>query len=518
MAPNSGNPHPPTSLSPEFSFRTRQQIWDQLQPPDQHIYNVVIIGGGIVGAGILREMALQTIPDVLLVEKSDFASATSGASSKLIHAGIRYLEQVWNALKRFQLGVVLRNFRFVLEASQERKILGQIAPHLVKPKPIFLVLAKKDRRASLSVLMGVWFYYVIQLCQGQFFPRPQCAFSKKAIHALAPDIDADKVKAVFSFWDSETDDARLTIEVLQSAHEYGTHAMNYVELIKYKRVGDQFEVTLKNRENNEDKSIATKILVNATGPFVDEMKNREEGGSTEGTWLDRIAGSHLDVYPKITDDSYYITAGDERLVFILKRHEDGLEYSRIGTTERPLKENESSENPEPTQPELDYLKGLVKEFFPQADLSDNHVIRTDAGIRPLKTQKSAAFAKSREHEIIEDRGLYHMISVKLTDFRRVSWELMTKIPWKDLNLAIKDPKRTQKTPLRPQASESMYEEGNMEEVARRTMLLHWKDYLSRRRGLKPILDTKTDPTRSEKEFQTLSQILHWDEPTQNREK
>src|SRR5688572_16445605 len=121
-------------IPPEFSFRTREHFWQHLKNFPDLVANVVIIGGGIVGAGIARELALQGIPLVFLFEKNDFSAGTSGASSKLIHAGIRYLELSWNALKRGRLPTALHNLRFVFQASRERKILSGLAPHLIKPK------------------------------------------------------------------------------------------------------------------------------------------------------------------------------------------------------------------------------------------------------------------------------------------------------------------------------------------------------------------------------------------------
>src|SRR5438309_1111847 len=112
----------------------------------------MIVGGGIVGAGVARQLASSGVKDVVLIEKGDFASGTSGASSKLIHAGIRYLEQSWIHLKHLRLLAAVRNFFFVVKASRERKILGRMAPGLIKPKVIYLVLAQNDDRSVFSVI------------------------------------------------------------------------------------------------------------------------------------------------------------------------------------------------------------------------------------------------------------------------------------------------------------------------------------------------------------------------------
>lgn len=470
------------------------------------VANVVIIGGGIVGAGISREFALQGIPLVFLFEKNDFASGTSSASSKLIHAGIRYLELSWNALLKGRIPTALHNLRFVFEASRERKVLGSLAPNLIKPKPIYLILGENDKRNPLSVMLGVWLYYFIQLLQGQFFPRPRVVFRKSAIKWMAPQLDAEKVKALFSFWDSETDDARLVIENLQSAHEMGSYAMNYVEVVKHTREGELIRVDLKNKENGQTLSLKTKILINATGAFVDEVRGNNSH------LIDRVAGAHIDVYPALTDESYYITAGDGRLVFVLKRIEDGLVYTRIGTTERPLGPEEPSDNVRPTQKEIEYLRTLVREFFPTAQIDGTTVMRTDAGIRPLRAQNEAdAFQKSREHEIVEDNGIYHVVGVKLTDFRRVANELLLKIPWKKLNLELTEPRRSELVPLRTVEKNRLYVEEDIVEMVRRTMIVHWKDYLNRRRGLGPRVLHRIDPSAYRQEFDVMKEIMGWDE-------
>lgn len=506
--------------APEFSFRTRRHFWLHLKNHKDVTYNVIIIGGGIVGAGLLREMGLQGVPLTFLFEKNDFASGTSGNSSKLIHAGIRYLELAWNGLKKMNFKEAWNQFLFVWGASRERKILTGIAPHLIKPKPIFFVIGEQDGRWPVSVWMGIWFYWFIQVLQGQFFPPPSFAFRKSTIKKMAPDIEESQVKAVFCFWDSETDDARLVMENLQSAHSNGCYAMNYVEVLSYEQKGDLTEVRVKNRENNEEISIKSKILINASGPFIDEVIKKEKGRTTPPQkHIDRVAGSHIDVYPKITTHSYYITAGDGRLVFVLKRHEDGLEFTRLGTTERSLQDTEPSDNPKATEVEINYLKDLVRVFFPNVQINSENICRIDCGIRPLKYQdKKNAYSKSRDHEIIQEKNVFHIIGVKLTDYRSVSSEMMGVLPWKKIHLNMTDLKRSKTIPLRENSSPRLYAEDNIIEMARRTMIVHWNDYVERRRGLGPRVLKKVDLDAYEKEFEELAKMMEWDKITQDEEK
>ncbi|MCG3203831.1 MAG: hypothetical protein KCHDKBKB_00507 [Elusimicrobia bacterium] len=495
MVLNSGNPI-------EFSFKTRQEDWLHLKKHCDRSLDIVIIGGGIVGAGLLRELTLRKVSNVWLFEKGDFASGTSSTSSKLIHAGIRYLEQVWVHLKNGRFSQAWTNFRFVVESSRERKILGNMAPHLIRPKPIYFVLSLQDSRTSLSVFLGVWLYYLVQLLQGQFFPIPKVFISPEGLGNNFPEMDTKKVKSAFVFWDSETDDARLVIENLQDAHSRGGHALNYVELLRYEREQDLILLTLKNNETDEIVRVQTKKMINATGAFVDEVRAKDREVKTPPEpLLDRVAGSHVDLFPAVGNKSYYLSASDNRLVFLLNRNEDGLVYTRVGTTERPLKKEELSEAPVATQIEIDYLIGLVREYFPQVVIHSDRIIKTDAGIRPLRNQSTLdPFHKSREHDIVDDQGVWHIVGVKLTDFRRVACEISDR-----LSLPDHPP-----TPLRDPSVSRIYPETTVEQCVTRTMVLHWNDYVFRRQGVAPLLQYQHEPLLFKKKFDECATLLKWD--------
>lgn len=491
----------------EFSYRTRQRDWERLKSDPQNVIHIAIVGGGIVGAGTLRELARRGQSKVFLFEKNDFASATSGASSKLIHAGLRYLEQVWIHLKAGRLPLALTNLKFVIDASMERKRLGRLAPHLVVPKPIHFVLGKADPRSSLSVAAGVFSYYLMQLAQGQFFSPPVVLTQRESIVQQFPEIDASKVKAIFRFWDSETDDARLVIETLQSAHLHGGSALNYVEMLSFENSERGVWLTLRNKESGEELRCHAKHVINATGPYVDEVRHRGTGPSADQRVLvDRVAGSHIDVFPALSEHSFYVSASDNRLVFLLRRNEDGLIYTRIGTTERPLAADESSDNVKPSEKELNYLRSLVREYFPNSQLTDQTEIRRDAGIRPLQAQnESSAFHKSREHAIIKDGSMTHVVGAKLTDFRRVSAEVADAFA----------PDKPEDVRLRISESDQMYAETTIQQFMQRTMPIHFSDYALRRRGLKPLLEAVQG--HDQKDFQEFAAVMGWDETRRAQE-
>ncbi len=491
----------------EFSHRTRQRDWERLKANSDNAIDIAIIGGGIVGAGVLRELSRRGLSNIFLFEKNDFASATSGASSKLIHAGLRYLEQVWIHLKAGRITAALSNLKFVVDASMERKRLGKMAPHLIVPKPIHFVLGKGDPRTPASVAAGVFSYYVMQLFQGQFFSPPTITTGEKSIAKHFPEMDASKVKAVFRFWDSETDDARLVIETLQSAHKHGGAALNYVELRSYEQSTDGVWLTLYNKETSEELRCQANHIINATGPFVDELRGREQNAlSALQPLVDRVAGAHIDVYPALSGHSFYVSASDNRLVFLLRRNEDGLIFTRIGTTERSLTPEESSDNVIPTQKELEYLRALVRDYFPGAKLDDATEIRRDAGIRPLQAQYGDdVFNKSREHAIVKQGRVTHVVGAKLTDFRRVSSEVADAFA----------AGRPEEPLLRVSNEPRIYVESTMKEFIDRTMPLHFADYVLRRRGLKPLLNLIQ--SKDKKDFEDFSAAMGWGDEQRKKE-
>ena len=480
---------------------------------------MLIVGGGIAGAGALRALALKGADRVLLIEKHDFASGASGASSKLIHAGIRYLEQAWNRLKEGRLRDALREMRFVWNASLEKKTLARMAPHLIRSTRIHLVLGRDDRRSWFAALLGVWVYYGLQLLQGQWFAPPRFARSGRAIRRRDPALNADRVRAVLEFRDAQTDDARLTIENLQDAAARGAMAMNYVELASYRRADDGLiRAALRDRETGAEAEVTTRVLVNATGAWIDDVRSRGGDGAAGEPIVDRVAGAHIDFYPPLTGASYYVTAGDGRLVFILHRRENDVSYTRVGTTERPLGRDEGDDALAPTPGEIRYLEAALREVLAGVNLTEELRVRADAGVRPLMHSEGGdVFSKSRDHRIHVENGVYSMVGVKLTDYRRAADDLLRMVPWKKLGIAFRAPGASTKEPL-PAPQEGHYAETTPEEAVRRTMIVRWDDYVWRRAGIEPLLVARTDPAELNARFERVAAALGWDEERRARER
>lgn len=500
----------------EFSTRTRNSSWEKLKKNPSFIHDLLIVGGGIVGAGLIKESILSGIQNSILIDKGDFASGTSHTSSKLIHAGIRYLEQVWIQLKSFRILSALSSFNFVWSASFERKRLGKSYPHLIKPKKIYLVLGTTDQRSVLSVLTGVWVYYLIQLFQGQFFSSPEFYLNKNTIKNNFPELDVSNVKAVLSFWDSETDDSRLVFEVIRDAHENGGICLNYVELISFEESKDVVASEIRNNETNEVITVRSKALINASGPWVDRVRKLNATlVSKKETFIDKIAGAHLDFFPEISKKSFYVTASDGRFIFILTRNEDGLQYTRVGTTERIISE-ENVASLTVSLNEENYLIENLKSVLDPNKISKSSILRKDEGIRPLRSQSGHdSFNKSREHDIVIEERICHVIGVKLTDFRRVSEEVLNLIPLEKWGIKnVNAPKRlNSKQPLHQQC----YIENTAQEIANQLMVVHLSDYVLRRHGLKPLLLRKFDKSAFNTHLLEILDCLKIPESQRSRE-
>jgi glycerol-3-phosphate dehydrogenase len=300
----------------------------------------------------------------------------------------------------------------------------------------------------------------------------------------------------------------LVIENLQDAVQNGGKAFNYVEIESFERKDNLYLVSLVNKESQDKIKIQTKHLVNATGPFADKfIQLNKENTVEQSQRLDLVAGSHLNVFPPISNESFYITADDNRLIFILKRSEDGFDFSRIGTTEREIDIGSLIGAVHPTEKEVDYLISTVREFFPQAQLNEKTIFSKDAGIRPLlKQDRHGAFQKSREHEIYYEEGLFHILGVKLTDYRRAALEVIDVLS----NNGLEIKHGNHQSLLNRRKGDGYYLESTIEEFILRTQILHWDDYVYRRKGSQPLLKIKNAHPDLEFEFDQMAKIMNWD--------
>lgn len=416
-----------THPSGEFSAKTRLE---NLQQFKQDVYDILIVGGGITGAGIARDASMRGY-SVALIDKGDFASGTSSKSSKLVHGGVRYLE--------------LFEFGLVFEASRERRTLWQIAPHLAQPLPFLFPVYRDARWPAWMVNTGLWMYDALSLFRN--FKRHEM-FSNQEIARRMHGIDVGNINGGAYYFDGQVDDARLTLETIRTAHRHGAVIASYVQvddLLKQggKIVGVKAHDTLR----GEQVEIHARVVVNATGPWADSLLQLDDPKSparmrpTKGVHLfvprDKIGGDSAVAFPAHSDG---------RLMFIIPWGN----FSIIGTTDTDYTGDYDRVYADAA--DVDYVIAAVQHAFPGAPLQKSDVISTYAGLRPLVMQQGKSATKtSREHEIwTTPSGLVTIAGGKLTTFRSMAEELVNVVARQlraEFNIAPKQPCMTARVPL-----------------------------------------------------------------------
>lgn len=378
----------------------REQVWTQL---DQ-TWDLVIIGGGITGAGILREASKLGLRG-LLVEQRDFAWGTSSRSSKLVHGGLRYLKEGKLTLTR--------------HAVQERQRLLKEAPGLVEPLGFLLpVYEGKTKTVEKTFYRAGLALY--DLFAGQWEHR---SYSAEALHMLAPQLSAVGLAGGFGYRDAQTDDARLVLRVLREGIRNGGSALNYVraEALLWKE-GRVAGVRLHDQVQQRTAEVYARVVMNATGAWADQL--REQVG--EQARLRPLRGSHLIVpawrFPMPQAISFPHPE-DRRPVFVLPWEGATL----IGTTDqdhRPSLNEEPSIQPE----EIDYLLTAINERFPDVGLTRVDLSATFSGVRPvIDTGKKKPSQESRDHAVWQEQGLLTITGGKLSTFRIMALDALRAI-------------------------------------------------------------------------------------------
>lgn len=384
--------------------------------PQNADFDLVILGGGIAGAGIARDAALRGAR-VLLIEKNTFGSGTSSKSSRLIHGGIRYLELSWSAFCRGDFSEGWRNFRFVQSALKECRILESIAPGLIRPLPLLIPIYDTDPRHPFTVYFGAWVYSLLSLLSGGGH-RPIIYHGPQAVLRVLPQLRPEGLKGAIQIWDRVTDDRELVRQTIASARKSGAECLEKTSVSGWRTKPDgDFEIVLSGGIFAGERTVHTRTFVNATGPWVDGV--RREFGKVERDLVSPIAGAHIMV-PKFLPVSAILQARDKRIFFCINLEDT----CRIGTTERPCS---NPDKVEASENEINYLIESLAFYFPGENLSRQSILSSDAGIRPLHrpAKATSANATSREHAIVRDAsGLVNVVGVKLTDHRRAAEDVM----------------------------------------------------------------------------------------------
>jgi glycerol-3-phosphate dehydrogenase len=367
-------------------------------------FDVLVIGGGITGVGIALDAAVRGF-SVALVEKNDFASGTSGRSSRLIHGGIRYLEH--------------REFGLVHEALRERKILLRLAPHLVRPIPMYMLADSFGGRALYGV--GLAGYELMAAGRNVGFHR---AVSAEQLREAIPGFGGRA--GGYRYFECQSDDARLTIEVARAAQAFGAVLANHARVVGLLGGARVMGASAVDEMTGQGFEIWAEATVNAGGVWADPIRGLAAAGSER---LVASKGVHLVFAPGAVRTKVGLVvpsaAGDGRFVFLIP-WEDRV-YA--GTTDTPYAGD--LEDPSVDDSDRDYILSAVAKHFPAVTRQD--VVASWAGLRPLlRDDHAASDVKtqdlSRRHTVFEDPpGLFTITGGKLTTYRAMAEKLVDRI-------------------------------------------------------------------------------------------
>ena len=400
----------------EFSSRTRAQ---NIQNLKREPLDVLVIGGGIVGAGLIRDLALNGNLRAGLVEKGDFANGTSSATSQLIHGGFRYL--------------IKRDFALIKEARRERETLLRIAPNLVKSAPIAILNYRGDPYPLSGMSIAAQYYN--HLSKADKAERARTIRDPAQIRDLVGPIETNSLKGCVVVWDSMVDDARLTLLTLKDAHQHGAVVANYIRFVEFvsqpSKANGTYTVRVEDALSGEQFEIVTHKIVSAAGPWTDRLWEKDPSYDGVPRLTTRKAkGIHL-ILPRLNRGDCGIatfTRAEKRqnekprIIFTLS-FDDTL--SAIGTTESDPEAG--PDGVRPSAAEVDYLLSEVARIFPRTAVNRASIVSAYAGMRPLIAPKGDGFV-SREHLITESKsGVMYIYGGKLTTHRKIAEEAVDRI-------------------------------------------------------------------------------------------
>ncbi|MBL0911727.1 MAG: FAD-dependent oxidoreductase [Bacteroidia bacterium] len=364
------------------------------------VFDILVIGGGITGAGIALDAAARGLK-VALVEKQDFASGTSSKSTKLIHGGLRYLKNL--------------EWKLVRETGHERRIACANAPHLVYPEHMLLPVVKGGSLSYWAASLGIYIYdRLAGVPSGQ--RRKMLSAEKTA--ALEPAFRRDHLLGGALYHEYRTDDARLTVEIMKTAATRGALCLNYCKAVEPLTEGGKLRGFRVHDEINDARfDIQARVVINAAGPWVDDIRKMD--GSLSGKRLVLSKGVHLVVpYEKLpVKQSCYLDVFSQkgRMIFVIPR--DGCTY--IGTTDTFY---EDPEHPDITLKDVEYLLNAVNAHFPAYPLKREDITGAWSGVRPLIYEEGKPSTElSRKDELmLSPSGLITIAGGKLTGYRKMA--------------------------------------------------------------------------------------------------
>ncbi len=403
----------------------RSEILQQLRETPN--ISVLIIGAGINGIGVFRDLALNGV-DVLLIDRGDFCSGASSASSHMAHGGIRYLEN--------------GEFRLVREAVQERNRLIENAPHIVRPLPtvvpifkvfsgllnaplkFFNLLNRPAERGALVIKIGLMFYDTFTIGQGTV-PNHKFEGRRESLEKY-PQLNPD-IRYTATYYDGQIlSPERLAVELVLDAEAAGPHAraLNYVSLVGM----DGGKITLRDELNQPSTfNLQPTFIINAAGPWIDQVNialglSRRYIGGTKGSHL---VLDHPELRTAIGAKEFFFENKDGRIVLIFPFHDKVI----IGTSDISI---ENADEARCTDEEIDYFIGLVARVFPTIKVSRENIVFRFSGVRPLPhTNTKTTGQITRDHVIHEDRfsdiPVYSLVGGKWTTYRAFAEQVTDRV-------------------------------------------------------------------------------------------
>ncbi len=395
------------STSPQ-TLRYRDATWRYLR---EEVFDVLVIGGGINGAAVARDAVLRGM-SVALLERGDFAIGTSSRSSKLIHGGVRYLEQ--------------GDIPLVLESCRERDLLrSRLAPHLVRAQPFVFPLYRDDDLSPWQLRAGLLLY---DLLAGFHNVHTHRMLSPDEVTRLEPGLVSEGLVGGAHYYDCWTDDARLTLETALAARSGGAATLNHAEVIALEKdsAGRLAAARVRDLLTGRTTRVRARVFVNTSGPWLDRVRRLDDAGAPPRLRLTKGVHAVFDRKKVGNRHAVVIRGVDDRVMFVIPWQNQTL----AGTTDTFYDDDPARVSAD--SDDVDYIIAAVNRAFPRADLTTADIISTYAGLRPLVAPEDELDESdiSREDAIFESpAGLISLGGGKLTTHRHVAErivELVTK--------------------------------------------------------------------------------------------
>src|SRR5262245_30839662 len=378
-------------------------------------FDVLVVGGGITGAGVALDAVSRGLRTAL-VEKGDFASGTSSKSSKLVHGGIRYLQQ--------------KEVGLVYEALAERQVLRKTAPHLVRVLPFLLPVFTKDgllpRRIARLLGATMWAY---DLTGGLRIGKLHKRVNKEEALRYMPTLPADNIAASYIYYDAQADDARLTLTVAKTAARLGAAAVNYATLVGVDKNAGQVS-SARVRVDDREIDVRTRTIVNATGVWSDEVRTLDD--PRHATTIRPAKGIHITVPWSLVRNEIAVVIPvpkDRRSVFVVPWGGEGgpHRFTYIGTTDTDY--DGPIDDPQITGADVEYLLGAINRAS-TSRITEADILGTWAGLRPLVASATSERTAdlSRRHAVHRSPGgVVTVTGGKLTTYRRMAADAVDEV-------------------------------------------------------------------------------------------